>query len=1020
MDVRIFPYGERGWKEKVRFFEDIISSKHGPPFLYDDILLIVPSSRLRRTYGRLFLDLIGKNHGASALAQPSLVTFHQFLRGLALKVNAPPLIDENSRVVLIEGIVKELISGEKGRNGTPEILAPSLSAAAAAMIEELSLAGVPSERIAALAEQSGFSGKPQVKLLIDAYDRYRRILSEKSLFDPAGLLSGLAERFDPSWLAPYSRVVIDGLHDSNDLEAGLLRKMAATGRCEFLIDSPSADGIGNAAEYHPLRLTREFCARVGLTPVGPAGDAPADDRFLAHALFSQTSFEESASKAPAGFSKDLRLLSAVNMREEVSLIAKEVKNSLKSGAAPDSVLVAFPSLDEYGPLTEEIFSDFGIPYNRALGRQLGASPVATAVISLLRAAQEDFSGPSLLRVFSSPFLKFGGDHGLAPAVDRLMRRRRITGGKEKWLKALQYHATEEDGTNILTEPLGELFTALAPFLKQDASPLSVWMERLTALLAWSGIKERVGLLKGPLNMNLQAYRKLNETIASLRAAGRLCPEYRYSFHEWLFLVRKTFLHARFQVPPEDEGGVQILGLGESAGHVWGEIYLGGLVDGKFPQRLQQNIFLPEATLETLGVRTLEKARLNAAYHFYRIILSAPKVVLTWPENEGDRPVVPSPFLAELAPLRMAGLVNRGVAKTTGIQFSLTMEESRSVPDLAKAISLAGEIRGLEKVLESDLDGIAGLRQALSYRPGDKAVPLVPPIKRRFRVTELDEYLTCPYDYYVRHVLKIEPLEEVTEDISPAGRGSKVHAILRNFYAQWRGPLTAGNRDAARRVLFSLAEEAFRHEADTFRNRREKALFLRVMAERFLDAEVEFWKQGLRPGYFELDIKSFAITLSDGTEVELHAKIDRIDVDDKGNFIIVDYKTGGYPQPRMGVEQEIFQLPVYAVMARRIGTGQDLPLRKPIGLAYYDLAGKNKGLARDVVLFDREVRDDHPVNKPRAGAKSSEEFGQMLTMSMEKARKAVEGILAGDFLVPPQDESRCRYCANDAMCENKQS
>ena len=320
------------------------------------------------------------------------------------------------------------------------------------------------------------------------------------------------------------------------------------------------------------------------------------------------------------------------------------------------------------------------------------------------------------------------------------------------------------------------------------------MERLAKLVAWSGLGARVATIKGPLNMNLQAYRKLTDTLASLGRAGKLFPEFQYPFGEWLFLLRKTFMHSRFQVPPEDEGGVQVLGIGESAGLHWDEIYVGGLTDVKFPQRLPQNIFLPEATLETLGVRTLEKARLNAAHHFYRLLLSAPTVVLTWPENEGDRPVVPSPFLAELTPLRKAGLINKGMEKTSGIQFSLKLEESHSVPELAKALSLAGTVKGLEDLLNVNIDGMSGIRSALEFKPAETAPVVTPLRKREFRVTELDDYLNCPYDYYVKHVLRLAPLEEVTEDLSPLDRGSKVHGILRNFYLSWNGPVTRENRD----------------------------------------------------------------------------------------------------------------------------------------------------------------------------------------------------------------------------------
>ena len=504
-------------------------------------------------------------------------------------------------------------------------------------------------------------------------------------------------------------------------------------------------------------------------------------------------------------------------------------------------------------------------------------------------------------------------------------------------------------------------------------------------------------------------------------AGRLFPENTYTFNEWLFLLKRTFMHARFQVPPEDEGGVQILGLEESLGHPWQEIYLGGLVEAKFPQRLPQNIFLPEQTLETMGVRTLEKARLNAAYHFYRLLLSADVVTLTFPENEGDRPVVPSPFLEELIPLRKAGLLNRGIEKTSGIQFSLKLEDSRSIPELAKAISLSGNVNDIQDVLNAGLEGLAGIRSAIEYRPAESTSPVAPRQKREFWVTELDDYLNCPYQYYVRHVLGIGPLEEVTEDISPLDRGSKVHWILRNFYLSWDKTVTRETRDEAQALLRKLADSAFDREADTFRNRRDKERFLTVMAERFLDAEEAFWKQGMKPAYLEQKIEQYRLVLSNGEKVELSAKIDRIDVDGNGDFIIVDYKTGSYPLPKMNADQDIFQLPVYAVMATQsVEARCAVPLRKPIGLAYYDLAGKTGGGARDVVLYNKEARNDHPMAKPKASPKGAEEFEAILKQSMDKARKAVEGILAGDFPAKPQDENKCRYCPNAMMCEREGS
>ena len=1021
MRTLVVPYGAAGWSEKVRILEGIVARTAGPPYVYNDVLVLVPSARLRRTYGRLFLDLVERMHGARALVPPDIQTLHQFFQRLGGLHLPCRLIDENARLVLIEGITKTLLAGTASVGGPQDILAPSLSAAVADMIEDLGAAGISPERLSTVIEQTDLSDKFQARLIADAYARYEAALAGMGLAGPAGVLASLAERFDPVWISSYRTIIIDGLHDIGELPARVLRKFATHAGCTFLIDGNSPDSIGPCGAFHPLRLVKDSLARLGVRAGEAAGSASPDDRFLADALFSSGSFDEAAEKAPSSFQKELRLLSAVTVREEVSFIAGEVKRALRLGAAPDSIVVTFPSLDEYGPLAEEIFTDHGIPYNRALGRQLSASPVATAVISLLLARQEDFSGPSLLRVFSSPFLKFAEQHGLAPALDRLMRERRITGGAHRLLSAIRSHAADTTGLvgadrqqDLLTRPLEELVDALGPFSPKNAAPLSLWMDRLEQLVSWSGLRNRVDLIRGPLNSNLQAFRKLMETFASLRHAGTLFPEYRYSFSEWLFLLKKTLMHARFQVPPDDEGGVQVLGLEEAMCHDWREVYLGGLIDGRFPQRLPQNIFLPEATLEMLGVGAIENARLNAAYHFYRLLLSAPRVTLTWPENVGDKPVVPSPFLNELAPLRRAGMLK----ESSGVQFSLRIEESRCIPELAKSLCRAGAVGGLDRVLDQPWEGTEGLRAALGAQPAGPAPDAPLPSKQEFWVTELDQYLRCPYDYYVTNVLGLEPLEEVSEDISPLDRGSKVHAVLRDFYRSWEGPVTEANRSAAQTLLRQFADRAFSREADTFRNRREKDLFLAIMADRFLDAEIGLWKQGMRPVLLERKIEGFRLTLPDGTTAEVHGKIDRIDVDENGDFIIVDYKTGGYPQPRTGTDQDIFQLPLYAVMAQQSLAGggeRAVSLRKPIGLAYYDLAGRTGPRARDVVLFDREARDDHPAAKPQASPKSAADFDLILRQSLDKARAAIEGIRAGRFAELPQDENRCRFCPNAVMC-----
>src|SRR5574341_2043879 len=225
MKCVILPYGNAGWSEKIRLIERLMSSKAGPPFLYNDVLLLVPSSRMKRTYGRLFLDL-AEREGSPALVQPDIRTFHQFMEQEFSRLSGPRLMDEISRLVLIEGLVKDRLISAARFNQDPDLLAPSLSAAIATMIEELSAAGVTPGDLSLTIRDADFFDKPHVKLLIDVFGRYAAALRENNLTDPAGMRSHLIEHFDPAWLSPYREIIIDGVPDAGRLETAILRKVA--------------------------------------------------------------------------------------------------------------------------------------------------------------------------------------------------------------------------------------------------------------------------------------------------------------------------------------------------------------------------------------------------------------------------------------------------------------------------------------------------------------------------------------------------------------------------------------------------------------------------------------------------------------------------------------------------------------------------------------------------------------------------------------------------------------------------
>jgi hypothetical protein len=240
MKCIILPYGNAGLVEKYRIMESIIASRPVPPFIYNDVLILVHSSRMRRMYAKLFLDL-AERRVSPALVPPEIQTLHLFIEKQYSRRKSSRLIDENSRLVLLEGLVKERLTGALFFNQNPELLAPSLSAALARMIEQLSAAGVHHPDLSLKIKDAEFADKPQVKLLLDIYAGYVAELEAQDLVDPAGMRAYLRDHFDPAWLASYREIIVDGVLDAGTLEADILRKIAECGNCTYLVDAPSSD-----------------------------------------------------------------------------------------------------------------------------------------------------------------------------------------------------------------------------------------------------------------------------------------------------------------------------------------------------------------------------------------------------------------------------------------------------------------------------------------------------------------------------------------------------------------------------------------------------------------------------------------------------------------------------------------------------------------------------------------------------------------------------------------------------------
>jgi ATP-dependent helicase/nuclease subunit B len=180
-------------------------------------------------------------------------------------------------------------------------------------------------------------------------------------------------------------------------------------------------------------------------------------------------------------------------------------------------------------------------------------------------------------------------------------------------------------------------------------------------------------------------------------------------------------------------------------------------------------------------------------------------------------------------------------------------------------------------------------------------------------SRMETLAQCPFRYFLKHVLRIEPPEEVERDMTrwldPMKAGSLLHEVFRVFFEQ----ITAAGEkpDAARHAgrIDELAEAAIASWREkippaselAFEERRQEIL---LAGRTFLRLEEEHCR-AVEPRYFEVafglpraqsrsSIASpdpVAIAIGSGDSFLLRGSIDRVDEAPDGTFHVWDYKTG---------------------------------------------------------------------------------------------------------------------------------
>jgi ATP-dependent helicase/DNAse subunit B len=730
----------------------------------------------------------------------------------------------------------------------------------------------------------------------------------------------------------------------------------------------------------------------------------------------------------------IQIVAAPGEEREVREIARIIQAHAAAGGRFEEVGILLHQPALYRAAIRDVFGAAGIAYSWGVPPPLSESRSGRSLVLLLEARRADFARAAVMEFLAFADLRPGS--GVSPAEwERLAREAGIVGGARAWRDRLdrltrlrEPFPSVPDDEEGHADRVRDRDALLA--LRQTAGRLVSGLRRLLPEASVAALARRLGATFRRL---VQPSPEADQVLGALVGLGALAPlEARVSLDEFRALLDDALAAPAAAESDAREGTVHVGELTASAGPAFPITIVPGLVEGGFPAPIREDPILLDEERRRWPELPLAADRRERDRVAFRLAVGsgATSLVLTYPRVDAasGRPRVPSFFLLDLLE-EVTGRRHDFTALARAPQHrrvalhpvhDLAMRQPIDEREwlvgraLAARAQPAAFLVALPRAARG-LAAIAGRERTPRLTPYDGLLARGVEPDEALAPTWLEIYATCPFKYFLGHVLGLASVQEPDAVllISPADRGTLVHAALCGAFRRLREagalPLSADRLPAATAALDAAFDEA----CAVAERRGVTGLPALWAGERAriaaglrgaLEAEA---RAGGEWTAVELEV-AFGLpwvpdstppvpyTLPDGTTLRFRGQVDRIDRSPDGRRVrVIDYKTGrarGTAPDRLA-RGTALQLPIYRLAAEALLAARDDPATVEEAQYYHPL-GPSAGRR---VAFTRAGWERRRADFDRAVA------------------LVVEGIREGRFFARPAACAARLPCAFDLAC-----
>lgn len=792
-----------------------------------------------------------------------------------------------------------------------------------------------------------------------------------------------------------------------------------------------------------------------------------------------------------GSDSSLGIFCAKDKLSEIQHVAKSICTLLKNGVRYRDISVVARDIESYKPIIDRVFPDYSIPVFLDRKIPLSGHCITLFVMSVLEIILYGFKYETVFAYIKSPFSPVSPpeadeleNYCLAAGISKygwskpfLRRRGTYSSDKEK-----SEFISEEDlaRMNVLRE---KVYLPLAALKKRldDAASAREYTDALLDFLQELSIEDKVSASAAELE-------KIGENLAALQTVQvynifsdilnditSVISDKSITLTEFCGIIRSGTDCVEIGTIPDSVDCVSAGSIDRIKGHNCANVFLIGVNASVFPAVPSSGGLFSDAdkqALSALGIElppdSVRKAQNEELLVYNALTCANERLYLSYPLSDfGQNVLMPSE------------IINRITEIFPDIDYKNDISECEAwlVPGAKKAAFDTTVLKLREHFFEKapltpELEAAAAYfqnndeyRDAFSaavqkFNYSNAAVDVSSALvashlgeDMRTSISRLEAYNKCPFSFYSKYLLRLEP-KKIFE-VSVSDSGSFLHDFLESFssflstaYHPSGEKCTWQNIDAAfikqhtptvlREVLCGVNEGMLEIP-------RINALFKRLCAVA-LQCVLNVWRH-IKAGDFiplgyeisfdeDGSFKPIKIKLPDGKGVTLRGRIDRADClelkmpdNTVGRFArIIDYKSGEKTLSLDDVYSGV-SLQLFVYLSSLCENGY-----RPAGILYCTLSDPivsvSPNASEDEIraLRDKKLRmrgvvlEECDMNRHMGGdavisthrTMTERQFNKMFSHLRKTVAKTTADIYSGKFPILPENDG-CAYCDYKSLC-----